>query len=122
MTLKQYNIHFIDLNVKAIPLHLERVFQPGNKLVSGLAHVRFNYLSPFRIGNLIILCCFLYGVERAMNRNCSSTKLLLYVDKLFSYFSISFNVMEIVELICLSFQFSSVQLEFVPSITLTTEQ
>lgn len=39
----------------------------GNKFVNGLAHVWFNYLSLFRTGNLIILCCFLYRVERDRN-------------------------------------------------------
>lgn len=74
MNLKQCDLHFIDLNLKAIPLHLERVSPMRNssiKLVNGLAHTRFNYLSPSRTGNLIIICCFLYGVEGGMNRNCS---------------------------------------------------
>lgn len=50
-------------------------------MVNWLAHVRFNYLFPFRNRNPIFLCCFLYTTEGDMSQNYSIIlRLLLWVN------------------------------------------
>lgn len=63
-TFELFNLHFIDLNLTAIPLHLEwgvpvrGSSRSSIKLLSELAHTQLNYLSPFRTANLVSVCLF----------------------------------------------------------------
>lgn len=78
-TFELFNLHFIDLNLTAIPLHLEwgvpvrGSSRSSIKLLSELAHTQLNYLSPFRTANLVSVCLFLHVLEGATKKSQTKT-------------------------------------------------